>query len=329
MRVGVTELTAAVAGKLMRSGASPDSAAVTAEAVVYAETSGIASHGLVRVRPLAEQLHSGKINGKAVFTPVAKGEALRLIDAEHGLGYAAAARATEAVIEAIASAPLAVAAVSRSHHFGVAGRYTEQLAEAGYVGMALSSTFGAIAPIGGTRALLGNPPVSVAVPQRDGDPAVIDLAPAVTARGRIAAAAERAEPIPPGWARDEHGRETTDAAAAMRGTLQAIGGDKGVVLAMLVDVLVAALTDSDLPGEASSVFTPDGPPPRLGHVILGFDPRAFGTDVGERMQAYVMALSADSADMRVPGERRRARRAQAVARGVDVAADTWAYVTAA
>ncbi|WSA77369.1 Ldh family oxidoreductase [Streptomyces sp. NBC_01799] len=328
MRVAVEELTDVIAGKLARSGAVPRSAAVTAEGLVYAEASGIASHGLVRVRPLAEQLRSGKINGAAVFTPVAKGAALRLIDANHGLGYAAAASATEAVIGALDGAtPVAVAAVSRSHHFGVAGRYTEQLAAAGYVGMALSSTFGAIAPVGGARALLGNPPVSVAVPRGDGEPVVIDLAPAVTARGRIAAAAERDESIPLGWARDEHGRETTDAAAAMRGTLEAIGGDKGVVLAMLADVLVAALTVSDLPGEASSVFTPDGPPPRLGHVVIGFDPGAFGVDTESKSKAYVAALSAGGAGMRVPGQRRRERRAEAADRGVEVGAETWAYLT--
>ncbi|MDT0401793.1 MULTISPECIES: Ldh family oxidoreductase [Streptomyces] len=327
MRVAVAELTEAVAGKLTRAGASARSASVTAEAVVYAEASGIVSHGLVRVRPLAEQLRSGKINGAALFTPVAKGEVLRLIDAEHGLGYAAAAAATEAVIEALESSPMAVAAVSRSHHFGVAGRYTERLAAAGHVGMALSSTFGAIAPIGGAAALLGNPPVSVAVPRRGDDPVVVDLAPAVTARGRIAAAAEHGEPIPLGWARDEHGEATTDAAAAMRGTLEAIGGDKGVVLAMLADVLVAALTVSDLPGEASSVFTPDGPPPRLGHVIIGFDPKAFGVDAESRTEAYVAALGAGRTRMRVPGGRRRERRAQAAEHGVEVAAGNWTYLT--
>jgi (2R)-3-sulfolactate dehydrogenase (NADP+) len=314
--VPVDDLCRAVVDALSAAGASPVAARTSAEAIVYAETSGVQSHGLSRVKPLVEQLKSGKINGAATFTAVESGPALRLVDANFGLGYAAAACATDSVVRGLKTSPVVVAAVSRSHHFGMAGRYSELIAEAGYVAFVCSSTFGAVAPVGGHRSLLGNPPLSVAAPRADAPPVVIDLAPAVVARGNIAAAAARGDAIPAGWARDEQGLPTTDAAAAMRGTLQTIGGDKGVVLAMLVDVLVAALTVSCLPGEASSVFTPEGPPPQLGHLLVGFDPAEFGVDATARVSSYVDSLTGDG--MRVPGERRRKNRQAAAVHGVAV-----------
>lgn len=323
--VAHNELVDVVARVLEAAGSTPAGARVTAEAIGYAQASGIASHGLVRVRPLVEQLHSGKINGAAVPSVQAIGESLRLVDAQFGLGYAAAATATDAVLELLVTAPVAVAAVSRSHHFGVAGYYTERLAEAGFVGLAVSGTFGAIAPVGGRAPLLGNPPLSVAVPRADGDPVVVDLAPAVVARGNIVTAAARGDRIPLGWALDENGEPTDDPQAAMRGTLSAIGGGKGVILAMLADILVLTLTRSNAPGVGSSVFTADGPPPELGHVIIGFDPRRFGVpDAAQRVQAYVSALVHDGRGMRVAGERRRTARQYAFEQGVDADAALWA-----
>ena len=55
------------------------------------------------------------------------------------------------------------------------------------------------------------------------------------------AANQKGEPIPEGWALDSEGRPTTDAKAALAGTMVAMGDAKGAALALMVEVLAAAL----------------------------------------------------------------------------------------
>ena len=55
-------------------------------------------------------------------------------------------------------------------------------------------------------------------------------------------AAKEGRPIPEGWAVDAEGRPTTDAKAALSGAMLAMGGAKGALLAMVVELLCCALT---------------------------------------------------------------------------------------
>ncbi|WP_458689919.1 Ldh family oxidoreductase [Nocardia tengchongensis] len=154
-------------GVLAAAGASPDAAAITAADVLYAEASGVASHGLLRLPYLADQVKSGKIRAGRP-TVVQESAAVLRIDGACGFGYVAARLGVDAVIDGLARGPVVVAAVSNSHHLGMAGRHAERIAEAGFLGLVCSSTSGAIAPLGGHRALLGNSPLALAVPVASG-----------------------------------------------------------------------------------------------------------------------------------------------------------------
>ncbi|WP_408606704.1 Ldh family oxidoreductase [Candidatus Desulfovibrio trichonymphae] len=97
-----------------------------------------------------------------------------------------------------------------------------------------------------------------------GEPVVIDLSLSVVARGKVMLARQCGEKLPPGWALDVDGRETTDPDAALAGTMTPLGGAKGAALAMMVEILAATLTGSSHASEASSLFDAHGPPPNLG-----------------------------------------------------------------
>ena len=91
------------------------------------------------------------------------------------------------------------------------------------------------------------------------------------ARGKILTAAQKGEPIPAGWAVDAEGAPTTDAAAALKGALQPIGGAKGAALALMVEVLAVALTGARFGFEASSFFDAEGAPPGVGQLLVAID----------------------------------------------------------
>jgi LDH2 family malate/lactate/ureidoglycolate dehydrogenase len=71
------------------------------------------------------------------------------------------------------------------------------------------------------------------------------MAVSTVARGKIRLAALKGEKIPEGWAFDEEGNPTTDAAAALRGSLAPIGGPKGYGLALALDLLCGLITGSN------------------------------------------------------------------------------------
>ena len=88
------------------------------------------------------------------------------------------------------------------------------------------------------------------------------------ARGKILQAAKKGETIPEGAAVDAEGNPTCDPVKAFNGALLPFGGPKGYALALIVEIMSAALTGASLAIEASSLFTPDGSPPRLGQSFL-------------------------------------------------------------
>ena len=70
------------------------------------------------------------------------------------------------------------------------------------------------------------------------------------------------------WALDAAGQPTNDPGAALEGTMLPIGGAKGAALALMVEILAAALTGANFAYQASSFFSAEGPPPRIGQFFL-------------------------------------------------------------
>lgn len=326
-RLTLAEATDLVARALANCGSDPWQAEPTARALVAAEADGQAGHGLSRTASYALQLTCGKVDGRArpVLTEVANA-AVR-IDAARGFAYPALDLAIEALPALARQCGIATAAVVRSHHFGQAGAHAERLAERGLAALVFGNSPKAMAFHGGRAARLGTNPIAFACPVPEGQaPLVIDLALAEAARGRIVAAKAAGKAIPEGWAVDAEGRATTDASAALAGTLLPIGGAKGSALALMVEILAAALCGGSFGWEASSFFDDKGGPPEMGQLILALDPEVLsgGAFMG-RMGALLTAM-AEEPDVRLPGLRRLEARARAASDGLAVPAGVLAEI---
>lgn len=317
--IGTNELEALIAAALVACNTSEANAQSVARALTQAEIDGQKGHGLSRVPSYAAQVKSGKVDGHAVPEARQTRPGSLMIDARHGFAFPAFDLAIARLPEIAGANGIAAAGFTRSHHFGVAGRHVERLAEAGLVALAFGNTPKAMAPWGGRQPLFGTNPIAFAVPQRAKSPMVVDMALSQVARGKILTAAQKGEAIPAGWAVDENGQPTTNAAAALKGALQPIGGAKGAALALMVEVLAVALTGAKFGFEASSFFDADGPPPGVGQFLVVIDPGAFGgTDVfADRIAALAQMIEADG-DARLPGSRRIVLREKAAREGVTV-----------
>ena len=321
-RVGLAELNDLAQRVLVRAGAQPEMAAATASALVYADAHGLASHGVARLPQYVAHLRNGRADGSArPRIAAAKGGAV-LVDAGCGLAFAACALAVREALERAPQLGVAYAGVTNSHHFGVAGYHLEPVGAAGLVGLAFGNSPAAMPAAGGRRALFGTNPIAAIFPRPQAQPLLIDLSLSEVARGKLMIAAKEGRPIPLGWALDKDGNPTTDPKAGLEGSMLAMGGTKGALLALVVELLVTTLTGAAIGFEATSFFVDAGNRPRLGQAFLVIDPVALaGRAVyDERIETLIAAMRADSA-VRLPGERRRAVAAKAAEQGVEIPAE--------
>lgn len=317
------ELEATIARALTAAGTLAANATIVARALAQAEIDGQKGHGLARVEPYAMQVRAGKVDGRA--TPEVRETRIGtlMIDAAHGFAYPAFEAALARLPAMTAKTGIACAGITRSHHYGVAGYHVERYAERGLIALVMGNTPEAMAAWGGRRALFGTNPLAFAAPQRGRPPLVMDLALTEVARSKVRSAADKGQPIPATWAVDKDGKPTTDAKAALEGTLMPIGGAKGSALALMVEVLAVALVGARFGYEASSFFDDKGGPPGVGQWLLVIDPDAFAgrEPFLDRFAALVAMVEGDGA--RLPGTRRIALRQEAERSGVTVDARQW------
>jgi (2R)-3-sulfolactate dehydrogenase (NADP+) len=326
-KLPVSELTDRVASVFVAARTSEDNARHVARALVTAEIDGQKGHGLSRVESYAAQSAAGKVDGFARPLLSRPRPAAMMIDAANGFAYPAVEMMLDALPAAANEAGIVGCAINRSHHCGAMGWHVERLADQGLVALAFANTPDAMAPWGGARRLYGTNPIAFATPQPDGPPVVVDLALSEVARGKILTAAQKGEPIPEGWATDAEGRPTTDAKAALAGTLLPIGGAKGAALAFMVEILAAAVTGANFAFEATSFFDDKGDPPGVGQFFIAIDPSAFaGRDAFLARMGLICGLIAEDPAARLPGSRRYALREAAAIDGVDVSADMLALI---
>jgi (2R)-3-sulfolactate dehydrogenase (NADP+) len=91
------------------------------------------------------------------------------------------------------------------------------------------------------------------------------------------------------------------------------------MLALVVELLVTALTGAAIGAEASSFFVDEGNRPRIGQAFLVIDPAALaGRDVYLERVETLIGLMLQDAGVRLPGARRATLAAKADAEGIEI-----------
>jgi len=318
-RLAPAALRDLVEAGLRRAGASAEMAAATAHALVEAEAQGLGSHGVARVPQYAAHLKNGRAVGDAAASVIRSRGGAALVDAAGGLAFPACALAVAEAIRRAREFGVSFVGVTNSHHFGVAAYHLVPVGAAAMVGLALGNSPAAMAVAGGRRPLLGTNPIAAIFPRKNGAALTIDLSLSQVARGKVMIAAKEGRPIPTGWALDADGQPTTDAKAALAGSMVAMGGDKGATLALVVELLACALTGAAMGFEADSFLVDEGNRPGVGQAFLVIDPAALAgmPTYLERVEAMIAAMEKDPG-VRLPGYRRNALSAEAARDGIEI-----------
>jgi (2R)-3-sulfolactate dehydrogenase (NADP+) len=300
------ELLALGRTALEKAGANSKMAEAAARHLVRAEEQGLPTHGMSRVPFYCGMLRRGRADGAAQPAMKAERGGACLIDNRDGLPYVAVEWAVQEAIQRARRNGIGFAGITNSAHVGVLGIHLLPVAAAGMVGFAFTNSPAAIPAWGGKKPLFGTDPIAGVFPRKKDQPLVIDLALTTVVRGKIMMAMRKGEKIPEGWAMDRHGKPTTDPKEAIEhGSLYPMGGAKGAMLALMFELICAALTGSAIGPEADSFFAEEGNKPRIGQSFIVVDPSALaGMDrFYERVETVVAAMLQDEG-VRLPGARR-------------------------
>jgi LDH2 family malate/lactate/ureidoglycolate dehydrogenase len=298
------------------------------------EAMGIRTHGLARLQNYIDRIRAGGVNRDANPQIARLAPALLRVDGQDGLGAAVALRATRAAMEAARACGVGAAFCHRSSHQGAVAPQLYEAAQAGFAAIFATNTSPMIAPAGGRRPVIGNTPLGFAIPDVRGAPVILDMALSVVARSKVRRAAQTGAPIPETWATDAEGHPTTDAAAAMKGMMQAIGGAKGAHLALCLDLMAAGLSGAHMLSDVANANTDPGARADVGHFVVAIDtaflmPPAALADRLDHARGLLRAAAPPDAPeaVRMPGARAVAALARAEAEGIDVAPEIAAMLT--
>lgn len=300
-----------------RSGVPELAAKSVADALVAAEAEGQVGHGFSRLEDYCAQVRSGKIVADATVEVTQPAPGSLIVDAGYGFAFPALDVAIERGAKAAHAQGTVGVGVTRSHHCGALSLTVDRIAQHGLVGIMVANSPVAIAPWGAKTPIYGTNPIAFAAPRKDAPPLVIDLSLSVVARGKVLNAKKAGKPIPEGWALDSDGQPTTDAEAALKGSMQPIGGPKGTALALMVEILSTVMTGANFSTDAGSFFTADGSRPGVGQFLTLYRPPQDLDAFTARLEALLGAIEALDGT-RLPGARRTQALSEAKQNGIAV-----------
>ena len=303
---------------LTKVGTSEANARPLAVATAATEADGVASHGLAYIPIYCEHVSCGKVDGQAAPVLETPRPGVITVDAATGFAHAAIDAGFDALIPMAKSQGIAALAINNSYNCGVLGYHTHRLAQAGLLGIGFTNAPASIAPSGGAKPVVGTNPFSIAAPGSEGPSVLIDQSASTIAKSEVMKHAREGKPIPEGWALDSDGNPTTDPNIGLKGSMAPSGGYKGVSVALLTEIMAAAMTGATLGINASPFSGTAGGPPKTGQFFMAIDPGATsGGHFAQRMTDLAEAVkSQDGAHL--PGDGRGAARARNQSAGVAV-----------
>ena len=327
-RYPILEVRQLVENIAVAAGVLPGDAAILADSLVDADLHGISTHGVSRLNIYVRRIQKGLIDPRAEPRIEQRRPAALVVDANNALGQPQAVKTLERLIPLARQYGVATATIRHSQHFGALSYYCNRAAAADMILWAMTNCEAAMSPAGACEAFFGTNPLAVSFPTGKGFAMRIDMATSITARGNILAAQKAGRPIPAGWALDVDGRPTTDAAAALAGTVLSMAGHKGAALAAMIEVFSGVLSGAAVGSEIGSMYKNMDRPQNVGHFFCLFDVAAL-MDVAEmkqRIDAMIREIhespkAKGAQRICVPGEIEWQKRREALAHGVSLPED--------
>jgi L-lactate dehydrogenase len=324
-RHAVADLVTFATALLDRTGLEAEKARAVAEILVEGDLLGHTTHGLALLAGYLADIEQGGMAKSGEPRVIADFPAAVTWDGNKLPGPWLVRRAIDLAVARAKTNGTCTLSIRRSHHIACLAAYLKPVTDRGLMVLITCSDPAAkgVAPHGGRREVMTPNPIAAGWPTA-GDPVLIDVSMSITSNALTRRTANAGHKFPGQWLVDGAGNPTNDPAAAFAnppGAILPLGGadhgHKGYALGLMVEALTSGLAGhgrADHPGGwGASVF------------LQVLDPALFGgRDEFTRQTEHLAAACRSTPpragfdQVRLPGEAGLKRRAEQLARGVEL-----------
>ena len=329
IRIPYEELIKLLSAILLKLGFTHDRADISARLFADASRDGVYSHGVNRFPRFTRAVGSGIVNPQATPILVSQFGAIERWDGRLGPGNLNARQCMQRAIELSRKHGMGCVALANTNHWMRGGAYGWQAADAGVIGLCWTNTMPNLPPWGASDPRLGNNPLIIAVPRRQGH-VVLDMAMSQFSYGAIESYRIGREPLPVPGGFTREGELTSNPSSIEESQRPLpIGYWKGSGLALLLDLLASILSG----GQATCDIVRDSERESgLSQVFIAIDPLTIAKredvdKIADRVIEFVQVPKVAGGErVRYPGENVLKTRRENLQRGVPVHVTVWKEV---
>jgi LDH2 family malate/lactate/ureidoglycolate dehydrogenase len=328
--LSIAYLEQRVAEMLLSYGMSPADAKSTSEALVTTDAMGVFTHGTKLLVGYIKKLQGGGYVATAQPRIEREGPGWAIIDSQSSLGQVGSLFAIRQAMHKARQVGIAYVGLRNTGHIGAAGYYAAFAAREGFIAMVTGNDIPSVAAPGSCQAVLGSNPLAYAIPVSGGDPILLDIATAAVAGGKVYAAIQRGDPIPPSWLIGPDGQPTSDGTLyPKKASLAPMAGHKGYGLGLWCEVLSAVLPGGAMTWEVGSwIFDEPSLPSRHNASFTVIDVAAMSpaNEFDRRVRSLIdeihSAPTAEGLDrLLLPGEREWSHYRRSLVEGIQLPSD--------
>lgn len=261
MKISCQELSNLTTKAILKYGYSEGEAEVIRDMLIYAQLRGN-NQGIVKLigkgMPRHERAQPPTIEKETPTTAI--------LNANLSMEAVALDQAVSMVVAKAKEMGIAIVGTHTGDgSSGAMGYWSRMIADAGLIGISMSSyPFGMVPPHGSYEPLFCTNPIAWGVPT-EGEPIVLDMSSSGISYYGLVEAKTRGDQVAEGLGYDKEGRPTTDPAEIMEGAIRPFDqGVKGAGLALMVQIIGGALVGGDFLNGSD----------HDGNVVIAIDPEA-------------------------------------------------------
>jgi len=327
VRIPSAEIKAVLEGILLARGCPPDHASEVAFEVMRNSLEGTYSHGVNRFPRLVRGIDDGMVKMDEKPVLLRAFGALENYDGRLGFGILNAKACMGRAITLASEHGIGCVAIRNTNHWLRAATYGYQACEQGMAGICFTNTLPNMPTWGAMDSRIGNNPLVMAFPWKDGD-ILVDMAMSQYSYGALELAVLDGEQMPYVAGFDAEGNLTADPAAVLKsGRILPTGYWKGAALAFALDVFAGGLSLGNTSSEIGKL--------KLGEygvsqtfIAIDFSriaPKDQVEDIVRNAIEDLLSSTPDGSDQKIvyAGQRMRAVRARNEAEGIPLDERVW------
>ena len=297
MKIPLQELYQLSKNAILKYGYSEEETQIILDMLMYAQMRGN-DQGIIKL------IGKGIPKNKKAQAPSIEKETptTAVINANFSMEAIAMELAVKMVIKKAAEMGIAIVGTHTGNgSSGAMGYWSRKIADAGFIGIAMSSyPYRLVPPHGSYEPLFCTNPIAWAVPT-DNEPIVLDMSSSGISYFGLLEAKTQGVQVAEGLGYDKNGKETTDPSEILEGAIRPFDkGVKGAGLALIVQVIGGALVGGDFLNESEND----------GNVAIAINPEAmigtqrFLEETTKMTKAIKQAKRLEGVEeVMVPGER--------------------------